>query len=262
MKKLALLVLSLLFLTGFQSCILEASLEREKHTYHDETGYYDVSTDDPALGVNICLMAGIEGISGVLNSSPQNTISPAQNYVAEIMYPIESNRGQYPTPVALPVSVNLKYNTSVLSNQNKLLNHFDIKGGLMLALKRSKDGDLKVNSTYLQIPIYGTYYYTLKNNGSILAGLGPYIAYGIGGKTKSNNYSQKTFDKELGFKRFDAGLTFTAGYIFPMDLSCRLAYDLGLVDMSRDNQYRTKLRSFSLNVGYPISKILNQIKKK
>lgn len=261
MKKLALLTLSLLFLTGFQSCILEASLERSQHYYHYDDRFYVVSQDDPALGVNICLMAGIEGISGALNSSSQNTISPAQIYVAEIGNPKESNRGQYPSPIAVPVSANLKYNTSVLSNQKKFLNNFDLKGGLMLTLKRSKDTNLKVNSTYLEIPIYGTYRYTLKNNGSILAGFGPYIAYGIGGKTKSNNYSQKTFDKELGFKRFDAGLTFTAGYIFPMDLSCRLAYDLGLTDMSRDNQYRTKLQSFSLNVGYPISKILDQIKK-
>jgi len=133
-----------------------------------------------------------------------------------------------------------------------------VLAGLMYVQKNSKDGVVKIKSGYLEIPVYVSYYHLLKNDGAVFGGVGPYIAYGIGGKNKGNNFSEKTFDKDFGFKRFDAGISLTAGYRLPMGLSFRFAYDLGLADIDRIDVDHTKNRSFSFNIGYPISKMLKK----
>ena len=67
----------------------------------------------------------------------------------------------------------------------------------------------------------------------VFGGLGPYFAYGIGGKIKGNGFSEKAFDEDFGFKRFDVGLTFTGGYNFDNQWSVGLAYDLGLANIEK-----------------------------
>ena len=62
----------------------------------------------------------------------------------------------------------------------------------------------------------------------------------------------------FGFKPFDAGVTFTGGYQFPMGLSFRVAYDLGLADIDRNEVDNAKNRSFSFNISYPICKIFKK----
>ncbi len=99
--------------------------------------------------------------------------------------------------------------------------------------------------------------------GDIFGGLGPYFAYGIGGKTKINFSGRTTemqsFDKTSGYKPFDAGLSLTAGYKIYNSFSFRFAYEFGFVNIER-NAFgdKTKNSGFSLNVSYPLNKIFRK----
>lgn len=98
------------------------------------------------------------------------------------------------------------------------------------------------------MPALAIYTHDLSDDRKVFGGLGPDFAYGVGGKIKDPGFSQKAFD--LGFKRFDAGLTLTAGYKFNKRWSVRLAFDLGLANIEHESFDKTKNRSFSVNVGY------------
>lgn len=95
--------------------------------------------------------------------------------------------------------------------------------------------DSKINGIYLQVPIKVAAYLPLNNNCGLQFSGGPYIAYGIGGKSKVNwvlatkerlddddfitpsegngatlvngEATHKTFDKNDGLKRLDIGLS-------------------------------------------------------
>ena len=107
--------------------------------------------------------------------------------------------------------------------------------------------DSKINGIYLQVPIKVAAYLPLNNNCGFQFSGGPYIAYGIGGKSKVNwvlvtqerfdddgliapgegsstssvNVSKamhKTFEKNDGLKRLDIGLSLGAEYgLLPID---------------------------------------------
>lgn len=143
------------------------------------------------------------------------------------------------------------------------LSHVSGMAGIEFVQKRSNDGGTTITLNYLQIPAYLLYYYHLQAAGNIFAGLGPYFAYGIGGKMKSSFNGQttetKSFDKTTGFKPFDVGLGITAGYKMPHSFSFSLAYDYGLANISRNPAGdKTKNRGISLNIGYPLSKIFGK----
>lgn len=132
-------------------------------------------------------------------------------------------------------------------------------GGLEYIAKGSKLNDAsfstKVHLDYLELPLYALYHPRSAAPGSgFFGGLGPYFAYGLGGKIKSTSPTgtdvQNSFGSN-GFKRFDAGITATARYIFPNSFSVRLAYDLGLANVSNEpGGLSTKNRSISINLGY------------
>src|SRR5664279_59548 len=92
--------------------------------------------------------------------------------------------------------------------------HLRGMAGIEFVQKRSKDGGTKITLNYLQVPAYLLYYYQLPSAGNIFGGLGPYLAYSIGGKMKTSGQTSETksFDKTTGFKPFDVGLGLTAGY--------------------------------------------------
>lgn len=146
---------------------------------------------------------------------------------------------------------------------SKLMSHITGRGGIEFVQKKSKDGGTKITLNYLEVPLYALYNYQLPSTGNIFGGLGPYFAYGIGGKMKSTYNGQtteiKSFDKTNGFKPFDAGLGITAGYQIPNSFSFRVAYEIGFVNILR-NAFgdKAKNRSISLNIGYPLNKIIKK----
>lgn len=155
------------------------------------------------------------------------------------------------------------------------VNHLAFMTGLEIVGKGGKQSDVggteKTRLLYLELPIYVVYHHDLADNkGRIFGGLGPYFAYGLSGSFKSTfngqTFSNPAFGDNGGFKRFDAGLALTAGYQFPSSLRIRLAYDLGLATInsgpSGPDYDKTHNRALSVNVGYPLNKIVNKFKKK
>ena len=128
--------------------------------------------------------------------------------------------------------------------------------------KGSKLSNIGSRENYLEALADVQYRYTLSNEGTLYGGLGPFIAYGIGGKTGSGAYEASTFGGTDGYKRFDAGLNIRAGYAFANSLQFELGYDLGLVDKSPDpSDYTSKSRNFSFAVGYSVDRIVGAFKK-
>jgi hypothetical protein len=98
--------------------------------------------------------------------------------------------------------------------------------------------------------------------GLLYGGLGPYVAYGIGGKVKFDGGSESVFTSD-GYKRFDAGLHFLGEYRFNSGLSVGVGYDLGLFDKSKDpSDYTSRNRTMMFEVGYSLDKIIKAVKKK
>jgi hypothetical protein len=129
-------------------------------------------------------------------------------------------------------------------------------------------GTTTTRMTYLQAPVYGLYNYDLPNDkGRVFGGLGPYIGYGLFGKTtyKDSRTSESygAFDKNnFGYSRLDAGLNFTAGYQLPESFRFNLVYSLGLANLDPNNRsFQYYNRGWSLNVGYPLTKLVSKLKK-
>jgi hypothetical protein len=154
--------------------------------------------------------------------------------------------------------------------------HFALMSGLELIRKGSNISDVNgkniTHLLYLEVPIYALYrHYLPDNKGELFGGLGPYFGYGLTGTFKSTfngqTFKSSAFDtKNGGYKRFDAGLAFTAGYQLPSSLRIRLAYELGLVNIESGPAGgfgdKTFNRGISLNVGYPVDKIVDKFKKR
>jgi hypothetical protein len=105
----------------------------------------------------------------------------------------------------------------------------------------------------------------------LLLGLGPYVAYGIGGKVKLSG-SGTDVDQDIKFenkltesqllddqyylKRFDAGANLLAGYELSSGISFQLNAQLGLLkinpgyDGNSSDKSTVKNTGFGLSVGY------------
>jgi hypothetical protein len=107
------------------------------------------------------------------------------------------------------------------------------------------------------VPLYAVAAYKLNSKSRIYGGLGPYFAYGLGGKIKSGSFSTPSFgENNGGYKRFDAGLTFMAEYKFTA-FSLSFNYDLGLTNIAyASTDISSKGRSFGISVGYSLGKLL------
>lgn len=151
------------------------------------------------------------------------------------------------------------------------LSHVSLLYGVQLIGKGSKttykSGTSTTRMTYLEIPAYMIYNHDLPSNkGRLFGGVGFYLAYGLWGtiKDSDNTPSVSAFDKNLGYKRFDAGLAFTGGYQLPQGLRLSIAYELGLVNIDPFAGAYDKLknRALSLNVAYSLHKVTALVKKK
>ncbi|MEO6831638.1 MAG: outer membrane beta-barrel protein [Chitinophagaceae bacterium] len=139
-------------------------------------------------------------------------------------------------------------------------NNLRLFTGLELIGMRSTYDGAKINMTYLHLPVYATYQRLLGPGHAFLA-FGPYFAYGLGGKTKDATSEEKTFDKDFGFKPFDAGLGWRLSYRMTAGYSFALEYDLGLSNIDRSKfGDKAKVRGFSFNFGYSLNKIIAAVK--
>lgn len=121
----------------------------------------------------------------------------------------------------------------------------------------------KTHLSYLEVPLYALYHFNSTSDYGFFAGLGPYFAYGIGGKIKvEGNDTQTDFDAfgdNGAFKRFDFGLSPTVGYQTKGAFYFRAAYDFGLTNIElHGGEDKTKNRCLSLNIGYSLNNLFHK----
>lgn len=123
-----------------------------------------------------------------------------------------------------------------------------------------KSAELKVNANYIQLPVHFAYKVDVTPGTRVVLHAGPYIAYGIGGKTKASlagkDLSERDtfkddmyFDLLNGLKPFDAGLGLGVGVEFGSIL-VDLGWDMGLTNVSRINNADLKTQNAYLSLGY------------
>lgn len=118
-----------------------------------------------------------------------------------------------------------------------------------------------VNAMYLQLPIHIGYKFDVSEGLKLNIHAGPYLAYGIGGKAKikykgdiagvdlsQENGEVDFFGKDRA-KEFDFGLGLGVGAEFGK-IGVGLGYDLGLVNLSRESDYKITNMNAYLSVGY------------
>ena len=152
----------------------------------------------------------------------------------------------------LIVGVNIGANVEI-----PVATDFYVQPGLLFTTKgaKSKTSDAKTTLSYLELPINFLYKPAL-GDGKLLLGFGPYLALGVGGKTKAGGTSTSV---EWGsdpdqIKRFDAGANLLAGYELSNRLSFQLNAGLGLINLANrpegDNKSSLKNTGFGISAGY------------
>ncbi len=246
------IALPILFLITFQSCsieddLIDASFEVNRQRY--KVNQFPASPSGSELGFNVTayLFMGLQQVRPPGSQSNLKNPDSLQDFTMLNDTPSYSGHGMSPSNQPDFDFERVRQNLYVLA-------------GAKLVSKRSKDGggETKTTLNYFEIPSYLLYRKELKT-GKIMGGLGPYIAYGIGGKTKHTNNGQEekrsSFDKDEGFKRFDAGLGILASYQFPSEVYVNLGYSWGMVNINRGDFEKAKNRTFSISVMYPIDKL-------
>ncbi|GHV15811.1 hypothetical protein FACS1894169_08300 [Bacteroidia bacterium] len=128
--------------------------------------------------------------------------------------------------------------------------------GLDYSLQGTKEGDSKINLSYLKLPIHLGYKLLVADNTKIVFRAGPYVGFAVDGKYKRGAVSVDAFNKDLedvlGFKynRFDFGLGLGVGLEFGK-IGVGLGYDFGLVDIV-DTGGLAKIKNMNayLTLGY------------
>lgn len=126
-----------------------------------------------------------------------------------------------------------------------LVNDFYLLTGLDFTTKGSKVGedggtDLKLNLSYLQLPVHVGYKFPIGNDSRILFHAGPYVAFGVDGKWKAKQgsseisvgaFSDDAEDAGMKMKRFDFGLGFGLGAEFGR-INAGINCDFGLINIA------------------------------
>lgn len=113
-----------------------------------------------------------------------------------------------------------------------------------------KGKEININATYVNMPLQLGYKLQIEDDlPTFVCRLGPYVGYGIGGKTKLKelNLESNTFS-EGGLKKLDVGIGVAVGAEIG-HIAVDLGYNLGLVDIS-DQKENIKARNYFASVGY------------
>lgn len=155
---------------------------------------------------------------------------------------------------------------------------FYLAPGLLFSTKGAKTEDSRsvfgadfssttnISLNYLEVPINFIYKPEL-GAGKLIVAFGPYLAYGIGGKIKTENSVSSGGDSvtekeeedvnfgsgdEDHFKPFDMGANIGFGYELSGGLSLKLNAQLGLANIMIDGDSDNSMKNtgFGLSVGY------------
>ena len=112
--------------------------------------------------------------------------------------------------VKLGVGMEYAFNDTWLLQPSLFLSQ---KGAKFSATVSGDEADVKFNAMYFELPIMMAARFNVANNTNIVVSAGPYMAYGVGGKTRTKmriggaktDIKENTFGSDA-FDRFDAGL--------------------------------------------------------
>lgn len=149
-------------------------------------------------------------------------------------------------------------------------NSESIDSQIGITIVTTNTADVKYNPIYMQIPILFKVNFSLSENASINLKAGPYFAFGLGGKIKTNKalkvVTTESDGIELGrleqevssstnffesYEKSDIGLIAGLGFDFSK-ITCGLFVDYGLMNMIISAKEKMSANNFSigLNVGY------------
>lgn len=122
--------------------------------------------------------------------------------------------------------------------KDKIAEGFYADGRLVYTLKGGSWQDFHRNLGYVEMPFNFGYKFMLNQDVKLMAGFGPYVALGVGGKTvvKSNDTKTKTDVYGKIYKRFDFGLNYTLGVELYDKWQVFMGFEHGLV-----NAYKNEL---------------------
>lgn len=114
----------------------------------------------------------------------------------------------------------------------------------------------QANTSYVQIPLQGSYRIETPTGVMFHFNIGPYFAYGLGGNAKLSPqnlsnflvFDQKAFGEYGFFRRFDYGLT-AGAYIHMSHVLLGINYDFGMADVSKVFG-KLHNRNMSITLGY------------
>lgn len=163
-------------------------------------------------------------------------------------------------------NVKIGFNIGLAADYQFAYGHY-IQSGLFFTTKGAKYStettnakiEYTINPMYLQLPIHYAYKLEIAPETRIVFHGGPYMAYGVGGKTKvkgnvgnlsGERDGQNVFGDGVGqLKSFDAGLGLGVGAEFGAFL-VDLGWDVGLTNLSNSDNGDIKNQNAYLSVGY------------
>lgn len=140
------------------------------------------------------------------------------------------------------VSLDYAFNPNVylLTGLDFSMKGFKVSDITVQGVSESITGDLKLNLSYIQLPIHIGYKLDVAENTKVVFHAGPYLAYGVNGKWKAeaggekesaNAFTNDAIENDVPkLKRFDFGLGLGVGAEFGK-IGVNLGYDFGLVNV-------------------------------
>jgi hypothetical protein len=148
---------------------------------------------------------------------------------------------------------------------------FYLQPGVLFTTKgaiNKDDEDIRYNLSYIEVPI-NFLYKPMLGTGKLLLGIGPYIAFGIGGKFKNGDgkeidlkfenkitQSQAADINTVYARSIDAGGNLLVGYEFSNKFSAQLNAQLGLTKINPEiegisnDDSKWKNTGFGVSLGY------------
>lgn len=195
----------------------------------------------------VAMLAIVTGASAQLNLGVKGGVNMSNFYGDDL----DDQNVKIGFHIGLAADYEIAYNSAI---QTGLF--FTTKGAKYSESIGDASADFTVNPMYLQLPVHYAYKLDVTPGTRIVFHAGPYVAYGIGGKSKLSG-SLGDWDGATewdvfgddGFKRFDAGLGLGVGAEFgPILLD--LGWDMGLVNIADSNSGDIKNQNAYLSVGY------------
>lgn len=129
---------------------------------------------------------------------------------------------------------------------------WSFQSGLMFVSKGYKVKDIyKERPVYLDIPILGAYKISVSENTKFVINAGPYLSFGLGGKTKYDKGGDHKVFGDEGWKRFDLGIQYGIGFELSDHYLVNLTGQHGFIcPWDVDEGDKPKNMNFAISLGY------------